>query len=209
MANITVETFVLGPLETNCYLLTSGSDAIVIDCGLEPMPLLRAIHSRNLNVQAIYLTHLHFDHIGGVADLKKITQAPVYGNTKDLFLNDVSINYGGSKEFSHMTDFEITELQPGRTKALGSPVMVLETPGHTPGSFSYFFPSIESVFVGDLIFMISAGRTDFPGGNHDQLIESVEKRIFILPETTRIFSGHGPMTTVKHEKNNNPIFNKF
>ncbi len=209
MNNITVETFVLGPLETNCYLLTSGSEAIVIDCGLEPMPLLRAIHERDLDVQAIYLTHMHFDHIGGVADLQKITQAPVYGNTKDLFLNDISVNYGGSQEFKHMVEFKMTDLQPGRITALGVPVMVFDTPGHTPGSLSYFFPSLGSVFVGDLIFMISAGRTDFPGGDHDQLIESVEKRIFILPETTQIFSGHGPMTTVKHEKKSNPIFNTF
>ncbi|WP_432737839.1 MBL fold metallo-hydrolase [Maridesulfovibrio sp. FT414] len=209
MSSISVETFVLGPLETNCYLLCSGKDAVVIDCGLEPMPLLRAIHERNLDVHGIYLTHMHFDHIGGVADLQKITQAPVYANLKDQFLNDVSINYGGSEELRHMIDFNATELHPGRTMILDTPVMVLETPGHTPGSLSYFFPSIGSVFVGDLIFMISAGRTDFPGGDHNQLISSVENRIFILPDETKIFSGHGPMTTVKHEKRNNPIFNKF
>ncbi len=204
--SITVETFVLGPLETNCYLLTSGKDAVVIDCGPEPLPLLRAINQRGLDVHGIYLTHMHFDHIGGVADLHRITRANVYGNTKDLYLNDVTVNMGGSKEFREMVDFEVTDLQPGRTMILDSPVMVLGTPGHTPGSLSYFFPAIGSVFVGDLIFMISAGRTDFPGGDHDQLVSSISDRIFILPDDTKIFSGHGPMTKVDHEKKYNPLF---
>lgn len=206
MKEITVETFILGPLETNCYLLTSGKDAVVIDCGLEPLPLLRAIHDRDLNVQGIYLTHMHFDHIGGVADLQKITQAPVYGDTKDMYLNDIPIKHGGSLEFKEMINFKTTELQPGRTTILDNPVMVLETPGHTPGSLSYFFPTIGCVFVGDVIFMISTGRTDFPGGDHDALIQSVRKNIFILPGPTKILSGHGPITTVKHEIANNPLF---
>ncbi|CCO23852.1 MBL fold metallo-hydrolase [Maridesulfovibrio hydrothermalis] len=206
MNDIAIETFVLGPLETNCYLLTCGKDAIVIDCGLDPLPLMQAIVDRNLNVQAIYLTHMHFDHIGGVSALQKITKAPIYGNLEDQYLNDIPFKHGGSLEFKELLDFEMTDLKTGRQMLFEKPMMILETPGHTPGSLSFFFPSISSVFVGDLIFMISAGRTDFPGGDHDTLINSVKKRIFILPDETQIFSGHGPMTTVIHEKKNNPIF---
>ncbi|WP_084146879.1 MBL fold metallo-hydrolase [Maridesulfovibrio zosterae] len=206
MKDIIVETFVLGPLETNCYLLTSGKNAVVIDCGLEPLPLLRAIRDRDIDVQAIYLTHMHFDHIGGVADLQKVTQAPVYGSTKDEYLKEVAVMYGGSLEYQSMIDFKLTDQKPGRINILESPVIVLSTPGHSPGSLSYFFPALGCVFVGDLIFMISTGRTDFPGGDEEALIKSVKERIFLLPETTKIFSGHGPMTTVKHELNNNPLF---
>jgi len=206
MKEITVETFVLGPLETNCYLLTSGREAVVIDCGLEPMPLLRAIHERNLDVNAIYLTHMHFDHIGGVSDLQKVTQAPIYGSSKDNFLIDVPFKHGGSLEFKDSLNFTLTDLQSGRTSVLDNPVMVLETPGHTPGGLSYFFPTLGCVFVGDLIFMISTGRTDFPGGDEQTLINSIKERIFILPPETKILSGHGPMTTVKHEIKNNPHF---
>lgn len=138
MKDIKVETFVLGPLETNCYLLTAGKEAVVIDCGLEPLPLLQSIRDRRLNVQAIYLTHMHFDHIGGVAELQKMTGAPVYGNLKDEYLNEVSINHGGSQEFKHLLDFETTDLQQGRLMVLESPVMVLGTPDTPPEVYPTF-----------------------------------------------------------------------
>ncbi|MBI9112614.1 MBL fold metallo-hydrolase [Maridesulfovibrio ferrireducens] len=206
MTNITVETFVLGPLETNCYLLTSGKDAIVIDCAPEPQPLLETIKGRNLNLKSIYLTHMHLDHIGGVSELQKMTGAQIYGNIEDHYLNDVSFSYGGSKEFPHLLDFEVTDLKPGKQFIFDQPMMVLDTPGHTIGSLSFFFPALSCVFVGDLIFMIAVGRTDFPGGNSETLLNSIRTRIFILPDETQIYPGHGPMTSVIHEKKNNPLF---
>ncbi|SMF18649.1 MBL fold metallo-hydrolase [Desulfovibrio gilichinskyi] len=206
MTNIAVETFILGPLETNCYLLTSGKDAIVIDCAPEPFPLLEAIKTRNLNVTAIYLTHMHLDHIGGVGELQQLTGAEVFGNIEDMYLNEVSFSYGGSKEFPQLHDFKATDLKPGKQFIFDQPMMVLDTPGHTRGSLSYFFPALNCVFVGDVIFMIAVGRTDFPGGDSETLLNSIRNRIFILPDETQIHSGHGPMTTVIHEKRNNPFF---
>ncbi|ACS81052.1 MBL fold metallo-hydrolase [Maridesulfovibrio salexigens] len=206
MKEIKVETFVLGPLETNSYLLSSGSEAVVIDCGMEPAPMLQAIRERELNVHSIYLTHMHLDHVGGVSALQKQTGATVYGNHNDLYLNDIPVKNGGSLEFKKLLDFEITDLKQGRKNILDNPVMIIETPGHTPGSLSYFFPAMGCIFVGDLLFMISVGRTDLPGGNSDELLSSIRNRIFILPGETQIFSGHGPMTTIKHEMRNNPLF---
>ena len=87
-------------------------------------------------------------------------------------------------------------------------MLVLDTPGHTPGSFSYFFPAAGCVFVGDLLFMIAVGRTDLPQGSGPELLGSIRSRIFSLPDETRIYSGHGPMTTVTHEKKYNPHFLK-
>ncbi|NDV25750.1 MBL fold metallo-hydrolase [Desulfovibrio sp. JC010] len=206
MKEIQIETFVLGPLKTNSYLLTAGKDAVIIDCGMEPEPMMQAIRERQLNIQAIYLTHMHLDHIGGVGPVQKMTGANVYGNHKDLYLHDIPVNDGGSLEFKEILDFEITDLSQGRHTILSHPVMILETPGHSPGSLSYFFPALNSIFVGDLIFMISVGRTDLPGGNSDELLSSIQNRIFILPGSTRIFSGHGPATSVKHELKYNPHF---
>ncbi len=206
MKEIKVETFVLGPLETNSYLLSSGNDAVVIDCGMEPEPMLQAIRERQLNVEAIYLTHMHLDHIGGVSRLQELTGAKIYGNNKDLYLHDIPLKEGGSLEYKRMLNFEINDLSQGRITILGNPVMILETPGHTPGSLSFFFPAQGCIFVGDLLFMISVGRTDLPGGNRDELHSSIQNKIFILPGETKVFSGHGPMTTVKHEIRNNPQF---
>ena len=146
MKEIQVETFVLGPLETNSYLLTSGSEAVVIDCGMDPEPILKAVSQRKLKVQSIYLTHMHFDHIGGVSALQKMTGATVYGNNKDIYLHEIPLKDGGSLEFKELLDFTVHDLKQGRQTILGHPVMVFETPGHTPGSLSFFFPESKQRF---------------------------------------------------------------
>lgn len=206
MPKLTIETFVLGPDETNCYLVSFGRDAIVIDAGLEPKRLIERIEKGGFNLKAIYLTHFHLDHIGGVKEVASRFGVPVYGGGGDEFLKDISLEAGGIREFSQYVDFEYETIKPGPRKELGMPMMVLDTPGHTPGSLSYFFPAAGCVFVGDLIFMIAVGRTDLPRGSGPELIGSIRSRIFILPDETRIYSGHGPMTTVVHEKANNPHF---
>lgn len=206
MEPLKIETFVLGPDETNCYLLTAGTDAVVIDVGLDPDRLIEKIESEGLDVQAVYITHFHLDHIGGVKEFLQKFDVPVYASADDQFLKEISLEGGGIREFVEYLDFPFETIQPGARHALGQPMMVLDTPGHTPGSLSFFFPAAGCVFVGDLIFMIAVGRTDLPRGSSSDLLGSIRSRIFILPDDTRIFSGHGPMTTVTHEKENNPHF---
>lgn len=206
MSTLTVETFILGPEETNCYLLTSGSDAVVVDVGVDPARLLDKIEADGLNLHAVYITHFHLDHVGGVKELLSRFDVPVYANPADQFLKEISLEAGGVREFTEYIDFPYTAIEPGRRTVLGRPMLVLDTPGHTPGSLSFFFPSAECVFVGDLLFMIAVGRTDLPRGSSTDLLGSIRSRIFVLPDDTRIFSGHGPMTTVIHEKENNPHF---
>ncbi len=206
MTQFTIETFVLGPDETNCYLLSSGDDAVVIDVGIEPQRLLDRIDELGLNLKAVYLTHLHLDHIGGVKELLIRFDVPVYASPEDDFLKDISLEAGGIREFEPYVDFPYVPLAPGRKMALGQPMMVLATPGHTPGSLSYFFPAAGAAFVGDLLFMIAVGRTDLPRGSGSDLLGSIRSRIFVLPDDTCIYSGHGPMTSVIHEKENNPHF---
>jgi len=206
MNKLTIETFVLGPDETNCYLVSSGNDAVVIDAGVEPARLIERIEEKKLNLQGVYLTHFHIDHIGGVQDILNRFSVPVYASPEDDFLKDLSLEAGGVREFAEFLNFTYEPLGPGRRKVLGQDMLVLDTPGHTPGSLSYFFPAAGSVFVGDLLFMIAVGRTDLPRGSGSDLISSIRSRIFILPDPTRIYSGHGPMTSVVHEKENNPHF---
>jgi glyoxylase-like metal-dependent hydrolase (beta-lactamase superfamily II) len=206
MPNLTIETFMLGPDETNCYLLSMEKDAVVIDCGLEPRRLIERIESGGFDLKAIYLTHFHLDHIGGVKELVERFGVPVYANDKDEFLKEISLEASGIREFIEYLDFEYEVIGAGNRLVLGQPMMVLDTPGHTPGSLSFFFPSAGCVFVGDLLFMIAVGRTDLPRGSGPELIGSIRSRIFILPDDTRVYSGHGPMTTVIHEKQNNPHF---
>ena len=206
MGKLTVETFVLGPQETNCYLLSTGGQCVVIDVGIEPDRLIQAIDRQGLDLTAVFLTHFHVDHIGGVRELLEAHPAPVFASNGDEFLKEISLEAGGVREFVNYIDFDYTSIGPGRRTVLGQPLLVLDTPGHTPGSLSYFFPASGCAFVGDLLFMIAVGRTDLPRGSSSDLLASIRSRIFVLPDATRIYSGHGPMTTVTHEKENNPHF---
>lgn len=206
MSRLKIETFVLGPDETNCYLITSGSDAVLIDVGIEPQRLIERIEKDNLTLRAIYLTHFHLDHIGGVKDILERFPVTVYASSHDEFLKEITFEGGGMREFVQFVDFPYERIDPGRQRVLGQDMLVFDTPGHTPGSFSFFFPAAGCVFVGDLLFMIGVGRTDLPRGSSSDLIGSIRSRIFILPDDTRVYSGHGPMTTVGHEKKNNPHF---
>jgi glyoxylase-like metal-dependent hydrolase (beta-lactamase superfamily II) len=206
MAKLTIETFILGPDETNCYLVSMGGKAVVFDVGLEPDRLVERITALGLKLDAVFLTHFHMDHIGGVKELLEAHPAPVYASPEDEFLKELSFEAGGNREFVPYIDFAYTPIGPGRRTALGQPMFVLDTPGHTPGSLSYFFPAAGCVFVGDLLFMIAVGRTDLPRGSSSALLGSIRSRIFTLPEDTRVYAGHGPMTTVRHERENNPHF---
>lgn len=208
MSKLTIETFILGPDETNCYLLSSGKEAVVVDVGIEPDRLLHRIDELGLDLTGVYLTHFHVDHIGGVKELLNRFDAPVYASGEDEFLKEISMEACGIRELAPYIDFDYERIGPGRRKILGQNMLVLDTPGHTPGSLSYFFPAAGCVFVGDLLFMIAVGRTDLPQGSGPELLGSIRSRIFSLPDETRIYSGHGPMTTVTHEKKYNPHFLK-
>lgn len=208
MSKLTIETFILGPDETNCYLLSRDREAVAIDVGIEPGRMLDRIEERGLTLSGVYLTHFHIDHIGGVKELLNRHDAPVYASGEDEFLKDISLEAKGIRELAPYVDFGYRRIGPGRSQALGGPMMVLDTPGHTPGSLSYFFPASGCVFVGDLIFMIAVGRTDLPQGSGPELLSSIRSRILTLPDETRIYSGHGPRTSVAHEKRYNPHFVK-
>jgi glyoxylase-like metal-dependent hydrolase (beta-lactamase superfamily II) len=204
-----IVSFPLGPLETNCYLLMAGQTALAVDVGGHPGPVLDQLKARNLTLAAICLTHLHCDHLYGVAALALETGATVLAGAEDAGLMDLDLGRGGLMGLPLVDPFAWEAVAPGETSLAGQVCRVLATPGHSPGSRSFYFPEAGAVFVGDLLFYRSIGRTDFAGGDYDVLLRSVVTEIFSLPDATLVYPGHGPATTVGDEKRHNPFFSEF
>lgn len=204
-----VETFPLGPLETNSYLAVSGKEAVAVDAGGDPSAMVEYLNKHGLTLSQILITHLHCDHIYGVSALSQATGAPVLAGADDAYLMETELGRGGFMGLPMVRVFDWTPIREGEMILMGQPCKVLATPGHTLGSLSFFFPQGGAVFAGDLIFYRSIGRTDFPGGDMDALLDSVRQKIFTLPEDTAIYSGHGPATSVGAEQKHNPYFSEF
>ncbi len=192
-----VRVFPLGPLSTNCFAASNNGEAIIVDPGGNPQPVLDYLAQSGLTLTHILDTHLHCDHIYGNEALRLATGAPILASEADRFLLDTPVGGGGLMGLPMVESFDFQGLRPGKTS------------GHTPGSLSFFFPAAKVVFVGDLIFQRSIGRTDFPGGDLDALMDSVRAKIFTLPADTVIYPGHGPATSVGQEKAHNPFFSDF
>jgi glyoxylase-like metal-dependent hydrolase (beta-lactamase superfamily II) len=202
-----VKIFPLGVLSTNCYLVYSDKEAVAIDPGGEASEVLNFLEQNNLTLTHIFNTHLHFDHIQGNASLSKATGVTIWASEKDKYLLESELGLGGFMDFPETPEFSFQNLEPGPLQVLDTTCEVLSTPGHSPGSLSFYFPAIKAVFVGDLIFFRSIGRTDFPGGDQEVLIKSAREKILTLPSETIIYSGHGEATTVGEEKLHNPYLN--
>lgn len=202
-----VESFPLGPLQTNAYLLLSADErrAVVIDPGMDPEPLLQRVDG--LEVEAILLTHAHFDHIGGVDELRKLKNCPVYLHDAEAdWLTDAELN--GSLAWPDVSP-PIATSPADRTLAhgmklelIGETIEVYHTPGHSPGSVSFRLG--HWLFGGDVLFRLSVGRTDLRGGSSRELHDSIHSVLFKLPDETVVYPGHGPSTTIGYEKEHNP-----
>lgn len=204
-----IATFPLGPLATNCYVINETTEACAIDVGGDPEPVLAYLAAHNLALAAICLTHMHFDHLYGVASLAAATHAPVYVPAADAPIMDTEVARGGVWGMPPVPPFESDPLPLGDTILAGMKCVVLETPGHTPGGVSLYFPDAHAVFTGDALFFRSLGRTDFPLGDHQQLLRSIHQQLFSLPDNTRVYPGHGPATTIGDEKAHNPFVGAF
>lgn len=201
-----ITSFPLGPLETNCHVLDHEGRALAVDPGGDPAEVLDFLRAEKLSLEHILITHLHFDHIYGCAQLAKATGAPIIAPQADAYLMDTELGRGGVYGFPTVEPFLSQPAPLGQASFIGLECRCLATPGHTPGSISYSFPQAGAAFVGDLIFYRSVGRTDFPGGSSDELKRSVLEQIFTLPGETMLYSGHGMETSVADEKTHNPLF---
>jgi glyoxylase-like metal-dependent hydrolase (beta-lactamase superfamily II) len=202
-----IETFNLGPLQTNAYLLQGdkGNTAIIIDPGSNPNALIRRIE--NMDIEAIVLTHAHFDHIAGVDQIRKLKKCPVYLHPLESeWLSTPKLN--GSLMWPDVTDPIATDapeydLQEGQTITfVGEQFKVYHTPGHSPGSVSLLCGN--HLFGGDVLFRLGVGRTDLPGGREADLYNSIRGKLFKLSDEVVVYPGHGPKTTIGYEKANNP-----
>lgn len=205
-----VHTFAPGPYQTNCYVLSlPGSGACwIIDAGFEPNHLIRHVRTEGLKPEALLLTHAHVDHIAGVPAVRAAFPGiPVHlhEGEKD-WLSDPELNLSiFTGEPVSMPEPDML-LHDSDTLSLGGLAFrVLHTPGHSPGGVAFWCESQAVAFVGDSLFAGSVGRTDFPGSSFETLGRSIRTRLYTLPDATRIFPGHGPATTIAHERRTNPF----
>lgn len=200
----------LGPIETNGYILESETkEAVIFDPGDEGEKIIRFIRERRLKPLAILLTHAHFDHIGAVDVVRDHFRVPVYLHQKEAdWLWDPDKNASsGFPLIAPVKTRPADHLLAGEAPLNLGPFafQVLETPGHSPGSVSYYLKEAGAVFSGDALFYGSIGRTDLYGGDQALLLESIRTKLFALPDDTVVLPGHGLTTTIRHEKATNPF----
>ena len=204
-----LETFHVGPLECNCTILgdEATGEAIVIDPGADVGRIHRLLTSRGLRLKQILITHAHIDHIGGALRLKRLTGAPILLNENDLpllaMMDQQAAWLGVPTPEVAPPDESLTE---GRIVGLDAyPAQVIHTPGHTQGSVCLRFEPLNLLLAGDTLFAGSIGRTDLPGGNFEQIMNSIHTRLLALPDETRVIPGHGQVTTIGQERRVNPF----
>jgi hydroxyacylglutathione hydrolase len=205
-----VDFLVLGLYETNCYVLRKDpevSQCLIIDTGLDPNGMLEYLTAKKYELAAVVLTHGHADHIGGVEGIKnRYPRTVVYVHRDDesmltdaqrnlSFITGSTVNCPGADVLLKDGDI-IDEAQIKLT--------VLHTPGHSPGGICLYSQEEQVLFGGDTLFADSIGRTDFPDGDMPQLVRSIREKLFVLPEETVVYPGHGPQTTIGREKRFNP-----
>ena len=201
---------VLGPVATNAYLVGDPQTrtAVVIDPAWDGELILAEAQRRAWRIEQIWLTHAHFDHIGGLAALVRgiSPPPPIALHPADLSLYSIQ---GGAMMFGMKIDpapEPTIRLKAGQKLTLNNRTFeVRHCPGHTPGHVVFYCVAEKVMFCGDVIFWGSIGRTDLPGGDYDTLIQSIRTHILSLPEDTRLLSGHGGETTVGWEKRENPF----
>lgn len=198
------------PFQQNCTLLwcETSKRAVVIDPGGDLPAIARAIAQAGVTVDRIWLTHGHIDHVGGAADLKASLKVPIEGPQRDdLFLLQKVVE--NARMFGMIGVKNVTPdrwLQDGDTVAIGELSFdVRHCPGHSPGSVAFVNAAQRLAIVGDVLFAGSIGRTDLPGGDHQQLLTSIRDKLMPLDDDVAIISGHGPTTTIGRERASNPF----
>lgn len=202
-----LNTVRVGGLQTNCHILSpeGSQDCVIIDPGADPQRIIDAVHAADLRPRYILCTHGHADHTGGVALVHEAFEAELYLHHADVVYSTdpppwLVMALGG---FETPPDPD-EELEDESSLPLGDgEIELIRTPGHTPGSTCFKFE--DMVFTGDTLFRESIGRFDLPGGDGEQELVSIRDRLLTLDDDTRVFPGHGPSSTIGHERRHNPF----
>ncbi|MEE8392013.1 MAG: MBL fold metallo-hydrolase [Anaerolineae bacterium] len=202
-----LHSIAVGITQTNCYIVgcEETREGVVIDPGGHPSRILKSIEESGLTIRYVLNTHCHFDHMGANAEIVAATGAPLALHPAELPMLQAR---GGADLFgvpvnaSPMPDLE---LEPDQVLKVGAlRFQVLHTPGHSPGSLTFYLEKEKVAFDGDVLFAMGVGRTDLPGGDWDTLARSIRDALFTMPDETVLYPGHGPKTTVGQEKQSNP-----
>src|SRR3954449_13235558 len=204
-----VRMFTVGPVAENCFIARlDGSDrAVIVDPGEEADRLLAAIDELGVKIEAVLLTHCHFDHVGAVAPVARATGAPVYvSEIERPVLADI-MSYVPFAGFGPYESWEAEHTLRGgeRLQLAGLDIDVLFTPGHSPGHVTYSLPAEQAVFSGDVLFQGSVGRVDLPGGDWGTLLRSISGLVESLPDDTTVYPGHMGITSLGAERRTNPF----
>ena len=203
--HIVRKSFPVGPLQCNCTVIgdTRSGKAIVVDPGGDAEKILALLDELNLQAVAIIHTHAHLDHILAAGKIRAATGARIHLHQEDMFLWDDCENQCrrfGVEPVS-LPDPDAYLQDDAALDCCGG--VIIHTPGHTPGSTSFWFEDANLLIAGDTLFQRSIGRTDFPGGSFEQIVKSIKERLYTLNDSATVVTGHGPETTIGDEKNGN------
>lgn len=206
-----IETFSLGSLGTNCYIISKEHNCLIVDPGGDPEIIEKYLKDHDLKPQAILLTHAHFDHIGAVDEIRKKYEIDVYLHENEQhWLEDATLNRSALFLDGGFTTTKPEKiLTPGKLTIGSFTCDVVHTPGHSPGSVSFIFNDQKFIVSGDVLFNRGIGRTDLPEGSIDQLANSIVTHLYTLPDDMIVYPGHGPSTVIGDEKRNNPFTLQF
>ncbi len=209
---LTIDVFIEPMFQENGYLLGTqeGAGAWIVDPGFPPQheEIIAALKKRKLTPAAILITHGHTDHIAGVVGLRAAyPELPIHApRDEQHMLTDARANLSAQIGMNLVVPACDRPVSPGETLTLGQFAwQVLDVAGHSPGGVAYYCPEAGVVFTGDSLFAGSIGRTDFPGSSTTQLLDNIRRHLLTLPDDTVVYSGHGPATTIAHERETNPF----
>ncbi len=208
MGKIKIGRMVLGMCQTNCYFLyrEDSKECVFVDPADQGANIYKALTQNGFHVAGILLTHGHFDHIWGTKELRELSGAKLYASEGEReLLNDARKNVSSQVSRPYTVDADVYVKDGEEITIADMTFQVIATPGHTGGGCCYYFKEAGFLVSGDTLFQESVGRTDLPTGSMGTLIRSIREKLFVLPEETLVYPGHGDSTTIGHEKRYNPF----